>query len=217
MKNGIDADGQPHLRINQDRRMTRAMHELVGFLRGIVADEHINPQESERLAKWLVGNREIADEWPVNILVQRIEQIYKDEIADEEERADLAVLINGMVGRQDEDTFEFSPTDLPLTRPAPDVVFDMNEFVFTGKFFYGTRKACQREIEMRGGRCADNIRLQTSYLVVGSLMSRDWKYSAYGNKILKAVEYSSRCPIAVISERHWESFLLSKASGAASD
>ena len=205
----LDADGQPSdLGLNYPRRVSRATQELIGFLRGIVADGHISEEESERLAKWVVGNKEIASFWPVNVLVDRLDRIYKDGVADEEERAELAQLVNEIVGRQDDETFVFGPTDLPLTKPEPEVVFDLNEFVFTGRFFHGPRKTCQKEVAVRGGHCSDTVRLQTSYLVIGTLMSRDWKYSSFGNKILKAVEYSGRCPIAIISEKHWERYLL---------
>ena len=95
-------------------RVSRATSELIGFLRGIVADGHVSPDESEQLARWAVGNREIADLWPVNVLVQRLERIYRDGIADEDECADLAQLLKEIVGHQDDETFLFGPTDLPL-------------------------------------------------------------------------------------------------------
>lgn len=195
---------------NAARRATRAIHKLIGFLRGIIADQYVSEEETEALAKWCVANREVADVWPVSALVRRLDAIYEDGIVEPEERADLAELINEIVGKQDEDTLEFGPTDLPLTKPVPDVVFDRNEFVFTGKFLYGSRKVCQKAVELRGGRCTETIRLQTSFVVIGSRMSPDWKFSSFGNKIAKAVDYASRdlCPIAIISEKHWQSFLM---------
>lgn len=203
-----DCDGQPLIQqLNYNRRINRALNELIGFLRGIVADEYINPAESDELAKWVLNNQEVTDIWPARVLVERLNRIYADGVADEEERADLKCLVEEIVGHRNSDTLEYGPTDLPLSHPSPDVVFDQNEFVLTGKFLFGTRRNCEREIELRGGRCGDNVRLQTSYVVVGSLMSRDWKYTTHGNKIAKAVEYSERCPIAIISERHWASFL----------
>ena len=122
----------------------------------------------------------------------------------------MADLISEIVGKQDEDTLEFGPTDLPLSKPVPDVVFDRNEFVLTGKFLYGSRNGCKKAIELRGGRCSETVRLQTSYVVIGSRISPDWKFSSFGNKIFKAVEYASRgdCPIAIVSERHWQTFLM---------
>ena len=209
MTTRLDDNGQPViLGYNHNRRVNRAISELIGMLRGIVADKVITEAETETLAKWMMANTEVLHIWPVKPIAQRLNRIYEDGVVTEEEREDLKGLVNEVIGRQDDDTFEFTPTDLPLTKPAPDVVFDGNEFVLTGKFLYGTRKNCEKHIELLGGHCADYVRLQTSYLVVGSLMSRDWKFSTHGLKILKAVEYSGRCPIAIVSEKHWESFLL---------
>ncbi len=215
MKTATDNHGQPlNQAFNANRRANRAISELIGFLRGIIADQYVSECECEQLAKWLVANREIADIWPVSALVERIDRIYQDGVADEQERADLAELVTQIVGRQDDETLSFGPTDLPLTKPEPDIVFDGNEFVLTGKFLYGPRRLCEQEIGARGGLCWESVRLQTSYLVIGSLMSRDWKYSTHGIKIEKAVEYRSRCQIAIVSEKHWQSALSRVSSPA---
>ncbi|MBZ5655706.1 MAG: BRCT domain-containing protein [Acidobacteriia bacterium] len=212
MKTASDDHGQPlNQNLNENRRANRAISELIGFLRGIIADRYVSASECEQLAKWLVANREIADIWPESALVERIDRIYRDGVADEQERGDLAELVTQIVGRQDDETLSFGPTDLPLTIPEPDIVFDGKEFVLTGKFLYGPRRLCQREIETRGGTCWDTVRLQSSYVVIGSLMSRDWKYSTHGTKIEKAVEYRNRCPIAIVSEKQWETSLAAVA------
>jgi NAD-dependent DNA ligase len=74
---------------------------------------------------------------------------------------------------------------------------------------YGPRKRCENEILSRGGIIAPNVTLRTSYLVVGTLGSRDWVNTAFGRKIEKAVEYRERCgaSISIISERRWLEFL----------
>jgi len=204
----LNDHGQPHQRgYNYNRRVNRAVSELHGLLRGIVADGHIDSAECDTLARWIAANQEIADIWPVNTLVQRLQSIYSDGVADEDERADLLVVANEIAGAQDSETLVFTPTELPLTKPEPAVFFDSNEFVLTGRFLYGTRKVCQKEIESRGGSCSDSVCLRTAYLVIGSLMSRDWKFTSYGTKIIKAVEYQGRCPIQIVSEEHWQSFL----------
>src|SRR5512135_3095849 len=91
----LDEHAQPReLSYNQNRRVNRAISELHGLLRGIVADGHIDAAECDTLAKWIAANQEISDIWPVNRLVARLNAIYNDGIADEDERADLLVLAN---------------------------------------------------------------------------------------------------------------------------
>jgi hypothetical protein len=204
----LDRDGQPiSLALNMTGRINRAINEINGFLRGVLADNYISADECEQLAKWVMGNAEVREIWPVSVLTERLNRIYQDGIADEEERADLARLAHEIIGSQDDETFEFLPADLPLTKPAPAVVFPEQEFVFTGTFFCGTRKLCKGAVESRGGHCADTVRLTTNYLVIGYLMSRDWKFTTHGTKIQKAAEYTKKCPVAIVSEKHWQSFL----------
>jgi hypothetical protein len=94
----LDGDGQPvNLEYNSNRRINRAISELLGFLQGIVADQHVSSDECEQLAKWVLANREVADVWPVSAVVERLDRIYQDHVADEEERADLAELIKHIV------------------------------------------------------------------------------------------------------------------------
>jgi len=206
----LDEHAQPReLGYNYNRRVNRAISELHGLLRGIVADGHIDAAECDTLAKWIVANQEITDIWPVNRLVARLNAIYSDGVADEDERADLLVLANEIAGAQDSETLIFTPTELPLTKPEPDITFERSEFVLTGRFLYGTRRICEKEIESRGGICSESVCLRTSYLVIGSLMSRDWKFTTYGTKIIKAVDYQKRCPIKIVSEKHWQVFLIS--------
>lgn len=205
----LDSDGQPKITgYNENRRINRAIGELIGIVRGIVADGEVNEQETEYLAGWILANEEVRKIWPVRPLAQRLNRIYADKVVTHDEREDLRELLMQIAGKPDAETFLSGATDLPLTTPPPDVVFDGNEFVLTGKFIYGTRKKCESHIELLGGRCSDNVRLQTSYLVIGSLMSRDWKFTTHGLKIERAVDYVARCPIAIVSEKHWNSFLL---------
>ena len=86
---------------------------------------------------------------------------------------------------------------------GPDQVY-----VFTGRFAYGTRADCEREATERGSACASNVTRRTSFLVVGTFGSRDWKFSPFGNKILRAVELrDSGVGISVVGEDHWASTL----------
>jgi hypothetical protein len=154
MRTATDNHGQPlNQAFNANRRANRAISELIGFLRGIIADQYVSECECEQLAKWLVANREIADIWPVSALVERIDRIYQDGVADEQERTDLADLVAQIVGHQDDETLSFGPTDLPLTAPEPTIVFDGNEFVLTGKFLYCANARSVTGVVVAGAQC----------------------------------------------------------------
>ena len=96
----------------------------------------------------------------------------------------------------------------PFDKPQPEVIFAGKLFVFTGKFEYGTRKACQQAVLDRGGRTGNTASHQNDYLVIGSSGSTHWKYGDYGQKIENAIiarrDYGAP---AIISEEHWRTFL----------
>jgi hypothetical protein len=208
-------DGQPlSLAWNFQRRVDAGIDELIGLIRGVMADGEVSEGEVHALAAWTLNHGEIAGDWPVNVLVRRLNRIYEDGRVDDSEREDLKELLVEIIGEND-DPLVTPATTLPLSKPAPDVVFDQNIFVFTGKFAYGPRRICEAEVLTRGGRTAGNVTLQTSYVVIGSVGSRDWIHSSWGRKIEKAIEYKDLCPLAIISEQHWSSFLLPDRASAA--
>ena len=94
----------------------------------------------------------------------------------------------------------------PFDRPQPEVILTNRTFMFTGKFTFGTRKACQEAVITRGGSAPDqkSVSHSVDYLVIGTEGSKAWRIGAYGNKIEDAIfarrDYGSP---AIISEDHW--------------
>ena len=95
-------------------------------------------------------------------------------------------------------------SDSPFDRPQPPIRFVDCDFVFTGKFEFGSRKACEAAVASRGGRALKGVSGQVEYLVVGSLGSPAWSRGSYGSKIEEAVllrrEHGRP---AIVSEEHW--------------
>ncbi len=208
----MDADGQPlSLAWNFQRRLDAGIDELLGFIRGILADNEVSEGEVKALAAWTLNHAEILAEWPVNVVARRLDRIFEDGSVDDSEREDLRLLLTELLG-ENENPLLTPATILPLSNPAPDVIFDQNLFVFTGKFAFGPRRVCEAEVLARGAKVSNSVTLQTSYLVIGAVGSRDWIHSSWGRKIEKAVEYRDLSPLAIISERHWASFLLPAGS-----
>ncbi len=92
----------------------------------------------------------------------------------------------------------------PFEEPEPSVTFAGKHFCFTGKFEFGTRKACQAAIEQLGGISDADVHDGTDYLVIGKLGSAAFAKQGYGRKIEWAIvarsEYGSP---AILSEDHW--------------
>ena len=211
----LDPDGQPNALYNLVRRKNRDTHELLGVVRGMIADGHLADQEIAFLGQWLLTNQEFAERWPFNLLVQRVAAVLADERIDEEERVDLHELMREIAGHPDPEYFVNTPTSFPLSKPEPDVIFDSNQFVLTGRYALGPRKRCEAEITTRGGICCERVTLRTNYLVIGTMSSRDWVSTSWGRKIELAATYAAKRPLYLISEELWASYLLPEPGLAA--
>lgn len=95
-----------------------------------------------------------------------------------------------------------------MDAPPPDVEFTGKRFCLTGQFLTGTRHHCEEQITSRGGVCLPAIRRDLTYLVVGTLSSRDWIHSSWGRKVESAISYRQKygSPF-IVSEKHWAGFL----------
>jgi hypothetical protein len=202
---GRDGHGQPLAHwYNLTLRVRRKSDEMIGFLRGIMADDEVSVSEVEKLAVWLYVNQEAVDCWPMDVVLDRVGQILEDGQITDEEREDLRNIIGEIVGAPDSSPFQTLTANLPLDNPPPLNAFPGKTFVFTGRFAWGTRSKLAREVEIRGGRCSDSVTRSADYVVIGTFGSRDWLHSAYGTKIETAVENRRRgLPVSIVSEEHW--------------
>lgn len=98
----------------------------------------------------------------------------------------------------------------PFDLPQPPVEFVSRQFMFTGKFAFGSRTKCQQAVIDRGGIAPTHkvVSRETDYLVVGNEGSNAWKRGAYGNKIEAAIlAWREHGRPAIISEDHWLEYL----------
>jgi NAD-dependent DNA ligase len=201
-----DPHGQPYnLRFNRARRAERDLSEFLGLAKGLLADGAVSVEEAMMVRQWISKHADAVEQWPLNRLAARLTTIYDDGRVDDEERADLAELLQSIVGGTAGIVLgEDAATELPIDRPPPNFDWSGATVVFTGKFAYGTRAECQRTVTKLGASCANDVTLQTRYLVVGTFGSRDWVHTSFGRKIQKAVKYrDSGCAIAIAGEDHW--------------
>lgn len=183
-------------------------NEFLGLLTGIAADNKLNIQEFQALADWLESNNQVLDQWPFDIVYLNIEKILADNIVTEEEREHLLDIIKNITGIRFEESgvaygmaTDFFQTDIShLDHSAT--------YCFTGKFVTGTRKVVQASATEKGGSIKNDVSKEVDYLVIGTLASRDWRFTSHGRKIEYALELQkSGHPITIISERTWLSYI----------
>jgi len=211
MKTPLDDHGQPlNTAFNYKRRVERDISEMLGLAKGIISDGVINADEAEFLGAWGLAHPEALAQWPVDLVFSRLIQILADGKVDEAERQDLHELLSQLIGGATSILLGWQgSTELPLDRPAPLVCYGPAEvFVFTGKFAYGTRAHCHTEITARASTCDENITSRTTFLVLGTFGSTDWRQTSYGRKIEKAVNLRAvGYPIRIVGEDHWANSL----------
>ncbi|HJQ12594.1 MAG TPA: HIRAN domain-containing protein [Gemmatimonadaceae bacterium] len=204
--NSVDPHGQPfNVRFNRARRAERDLSEFLGLAKGLLADGTVSQSEAELVRTWLTNHASAIDQWPLDRLTERVERIYRDGRIDDAERRELSDLLSAIVGGTAGIVLgEDAATELPLDVPPPVFKWPGSTFVLTGKFAFGTRAECERQVAKLGGVCNPDISRRTSYLIIGTFGSRDWIHTSFGRKIEKAVEYrTAGHAIAIVGEDYW--------------
>lgn len=181
------------------------VNELIGLLSGLIADNKINEAEIKALTHWLSDHSYISGIWPADIIIERLEAILEDGVITEEEKLDLIETIKQITGIRFQDSgiahgmaTEFFEDDVQA------VVHEGACFCFTGTFVSGTRKAVESCAKNKGASIKDDVSKSVHYLVIGTLASRDWRFTNHGRKIEKALKLKQAGhPITIITERTW--------------
>lgn len=194
---------------NRSRVLTREIDELIGLCKGLTADNVVVYEEAVFLKNWLDKHRQSASVWPGNLIYGRLQEMLADGILNENEKAELLNILKSFSGDQPLEDLEIERSSkLPLNNPPPEISFPGKSFCLTGTFIFGSRKECQFEIVKHGGIIAERVTKQLDYLIVGFFSSEGWIHSIWGTKVQKAMDYrDSGLPIAIIGEKHWQSFL----------
>jgi NAD-dependent DNA ligase len=190
-------------RFNRNKITDRQIDTMLGLTMGISADGKIDQTEAAFLQAWLVKNSATENPLILNLLA-KVNAMLEDGVLDEEESKELLELLHKFTGEPTEIDEVSKTSTLPICIPAPRVIFDGKQFLFTGTFAYGSRIQCQSLVESLGGLNAKNVTKSVNFLVLGTYVTDSWVHESFGRKIEKAVEYrESGVPLAIVTEGHW--------------
>lgn len=177
------------------------VHLLNGLCKGLISDRVLNNDEIKYLDWWLTQNGALKANYPGKELFNLVKEILKDgEISVEESTTLHKALIDFTGCDLDSGTVDGLSTRLPLDE-GTEVAIEGKVFCLTGVFLAGKRSAIENQIERIGGLLSSNVTKKIDYLVIGTLSSRDWRYSSHGRKIEKAVAYRDEgIELRIISE-----------------
>jgi NAD-dependent DNA ligase len=193
------------LALNQ-KQITKGLNTLMGIVSGIVCDGHLHDTEIGYLSTWIKENQHLAAVYPASVVYRRIREVLQDGVITVEEKDYLLKELTVLSGTDFANTGSALPEHIStIFDDDPHIIVPENVFVFTGEFIYGTRSACNKAVESKGGITASTVTKSTNYLVVGSMASPDWIVANFGRKIQKAAEMmlSGDYEIAVVREQDW--------------
>lgn len=189
----------------ENQHFRKATEHLLGICHGIASDQQLSDGEIHFLSAWLKQHPEILADWPGKTLARRVHEILQDNIITDDERDDLLITLNSLCGNSFSETGD--PTVSTSTLPFdddPHIIFNERRFCFTGGFFFGTRRLCEKATEDAGGFATGSVTKKLDYLIVGGLPNANWIASSFGTKIEKTLKYIDQGEgIALISEMQW--------------
>lgn len=178
---------------------------VIGFLKGITADQIISTVELAQLHKLLHS----ASGNPFAEAIKRTISLYGDDPA-QLFRSLCAIAghdpSSGVVGGLSIGGIFDDPRD------PSEIKFSGSCFSFTGTCKFGPRSRCAERMYALGADFHKNPKWFTDYLVVGSIATKAWSGVNYGGKIEYALETrlsksrqtNNRDPLKIISEHAWD-------------
>ncbi len=186
----------------KETALSRQIEELIGLIKGVMADGAVRQSEVEFLVKWLEKNKDTLDQWPAVAIFPRLKAALSDGNLDIEEEKEIRDLLQAALEQSSKR--EVDDAAIPYTTPVPEIQFANRTFCFTGKFQSGSRPWCVSQIIARGGIAASKLTQNVNYLIVGEINSGSWISAKHGRKIGKAIKYrEAGAKIAILSEQNW--------------
>lgn len=190
--------------------ITSDIQRLQGMLHGALADNHLSDEEIYALGEWLNEHSELQGCFPYDDLVVCLNEVYRDGVVDETERAYLKGFFGTFAGFSSSKTSEqiFESGKLPPRRMTgicavnPVLEFPDRTYCLTGATPVAPREKVVEIIESLGGLFSKSVIKDLDYLVVGNSGNPAWAYSCYGRKIETALKYQADGKNLLIVHEH---------------
>lgn len=181
-------------------------NRLIGFIRGVLADNHLNDAEIEALAKYVHDSDSVAFRKAQSIIdgIKDFKQI------DEQTRTELKNELNAIIGGSVHEHGVIDGMTMGIEFDTLPKGFDLycTRFVLTGNFYSMSRKQMGELIESFGATQSKSVSGTTDILIVGGMASKDWAFSSFGRKIEKALELrEEQSHLLIVDEKQMADYL----------
>lgn len=165
------------------------LHLLNGLCKGLISDKALSEEEVRYLDWWLTQNGTLKSNYPGKELYTLVKEILKDGVITTEESQTLHKALVDFTGCDLESgVVDGLSTKLPVDSDA-DIDLEGKVFCLTGVFMAGKRSHVEDILKRSNGLISNTVTKKIDYLVIGTLSSRDWRFSSHGRKIEKAISY----------------------------
>ena len=178
------------------------LHLLNGLCKGLISDKALSDEEVRYLDWWLTQNGALKNNYPGKELFKLVKEILNDGVITAEESQTLHKALVDFTGCDLESgVVDGLSTKLPVDSDT-DIDLEGKIFCLTGVFMAGKRSHVEDILKRCNGLISNTVTKKIDYLVIGTLSSRDWRFSSHGRKIEKAISYRDNegVGLKVISE-----------------
>lgn len=193
---------------NDEDTYAAQLNQMFGYLLGITADNELNEMEITGLQQrlklfelfdWPLGS------WCGDVLARRISEILVDGVITAEEKDDLLETIKQIASNRFNETgIAHGLSTEFCAQSLESFDFCNANICFTGKFISGTRQNVETIAKTKGAVICKSVTQKLNLLVIGTIASKDWKYTSLGGKIEKAIELQCKGnPVKIVTEKTW--------------
>ena len=190
---------------NDETTYEAQLNQMLDYLQGITADNVLTTKEITAFHQWLKSHETVLSTWPGDVLVKRINEILADGVITEEEKTDLLETIKQITGQRFLETgIAHGMATEFCTQPLETFTICNANICFTGKFVSGTRTEVEKAAKAQGAAISKSITKKLDLLVIGTIASRDWKFSSLGRKIEAAIKLQNEgSQLKIVTEKNW--------------
>ena len=178
------------------------LHLLTGLCKGLISDKTLSEEEIRYLDWWLTQNGSLKNNYPGKELYSLVKDILKDGVITTDESQTLHKALIDFTGCDLESgVVDGLSTKLPVDNDVK-IILEGKVFCLTGVFMSGKRSHVEDILKRSNSLISNTVTKKIDYLVIGTLSSRDWRFSSHGRKIEKAITYRDNegVGLKVISE-----------------
>lgn len=181
-------------------------NQLLGILKGVTADGILNRPEIMSIKTALDDYPDLTTRWPGDLIHQRLNDILADDVITDEEAQDLCNTLSKIVAQTFKESGLATGMATQYLCDDPSELDLVGQLVcFTGTFVSDNRSGLKRKAAEHGAIPQKSLNQKTDYLVLGTMASRDWKFTSYGRKIETVLENRKKgSSTLILSEYCWQ-------------